>query len=76
MSANIMWRPKGEGKDLPGIGAPSNFIKALDLPRTFSARDYDFLKGVAAGNPSWEDAIREIFEAIDLHHEVEVFAVY
>lgn len=75
MSANIMWRPLGKGKDI-SVNTPSAFITALDLPRTFTERDYEFLNGVRRGNPAWEDAIHEIMEALAKHHEIEVFAEY
>ena len=75
MSANIYWRPVKPGKDVP-VGTPSAFIKALGLPRTFTSSDYNFLDGIRRAREDWADAIQEILDAIEKHHEVEVYAEY
>lgn len=75
MSANIMWRAVKPGTDL-NVGHSSDFASRMNLPRIFTSKDYQFLMGAKAGNPSWEKAIDGILEAIEKHHEIEVYAEY
>lgn len=76
MGANIYWRPVKSGTYLSPPGAKSEFIKALELPRTLSEKDLSWLAGFKAGRPDFAGSIEQIIAAIEIHHEIEIYAEY
>lgn len=77
MGASIYWRPVKPGKSL-SVGGRSAFVEALKLhqPIRMTAADIPFLRGLAAGNADFANAVDEIIEAIEKHDEIEVYAEY
>lgn len=74
MGATIYWQAI-KGKDITP-GWRSSFVRALDLPREFTERDLDFLKGLGAGQPDFKKACDELTEAILTHERITVWAEY
>jgi len=74
MGASIFWQPV-KGRSL-NVGGRSAFVNALGLPREFDESKLEFLRGLAAGNEDFRDAVEELIDAIETHGNVRVWAEY
>lgn len=77
MGASILWQPV-KGRVIT-LGPRSRFVNALGLdigPRLLEADAGEFLRGLAAGEPAFKEAVSELLDAIETHGRVRVWAEY
>jgi hypothetical protein len=77
MGASIFWQTVNGKSITPSLR--SKFVTALRLEgqgRVLGEGDVEFLKGLAAGEGDFRDAIEELIEAIYTHGAVRVWAEY
>ncbi len=82
MSANVYWRPKTKGKELP-VNAPSSFLCGLksafgDLPITLQDKTHivSILRRMEIKDSKESSSYEEIIDALGKHSKIEIFAEY